>query len=269
MSDGHKMIRFIDSEYRELFQIPDGAKVNIIYPPGDGRGTATRACKYLDDSHFMTLGPGSETYHIRQWAEIMERIGARCEPEVQLRDAEVVPFAPGEEKYCAYNREEGNTCAGHIAGDFGRQGDRFQSGWYNHRTKSEADWGGVTPEFQSGLHSAIYALRQGLLKDHGAMLTFCQSHPEAKLPDRGGLEHYGFKLDAGDRQYFLLCCAEQYSRDSRFVIYAYDPPSPVIEQAQPAMEKPSVLKQIRDVQNAPKPPRVEKAPGKHKGDMDL
>ena len=193
----------------------------------------------------------------------MARIGARYEPEIQLRRAEVVSFAPGEEKYCTYNREEGNTCVGHISGSFGQSGDRFFSSWYNHKTKNEADWNGVTPDFQEELHSAMYALRQGLLKDHGAMLDFCQSHPEAKLPDRNDREHYGFKLDTDARQYFILCIAEQYSRDARFIVYAYDD-APAREH-----EKPSVLKQIRDAQKAPKAPRKAKAPRKQKDGEEL
>ncbi len=36
MSDTIKMIQFIDSEYRELFKIPDGANIKITYPPGAG-----------------------------------------------------------------------------------------------------------------------------------------------------------------------------------------------------------------------------------------
>ena len=139
MDSNNKTIRFIDSEYRELFCIPDGCSIKVTYPPGDGRAPITRACKFLDEVHFQTLGSGGDSYHINQFAEIMERIGATYEPLVQLRDAEVVPFAPGEEKYCTYNREDGNTCVGHLAGEFGQQGDRFFSSWYNHRTKSEAD----------------------------------------------------------------------------------------------------------------------------------
>jgi hypothetical protein len=172
--------------------------------------------------------------NICEFAERMERIGARYEPEEQLRGAEVVPFSPGEEKCCTYNREEGNTCVGHISGDFGNQGDRFRSNWHNHTTKSEGDWANSTPEFRAELYSAVYALRQGLLKDHDSMLAHCQSHPEAKLPGRDGLEHYGFKLETESRQYFVLCVAEKTSHDSRFVIYAYAD-KPAREREQPGL----------------------------------
>jgi hypothetical protein len=256
-----QFIRFIDSGYKQLFKIPDGANIKIIYPPGDGRENRVRACHYIDDHHFLL---GSETLHICQFAEMMERIGARYEPEAQLRGAETVPYAPGEEKYCTFNREEGNTCVGHISGDFGQQGDRFHSSWRNHMTQGEKDWTNTTPEFQAELQCAVYALRQGLLKDHESMREFCQSHPEAKLPDSGGLEHYGFKLETESRQYFVRCVAEKTSYDSRFIIYAYDKTAPVLEQ-----EKPSVLKQIRDAQKAPKAPRKAKAPDKKRGGAEL
>jgi hypothetical protein len=169
VSESNKTIRFVDSEYREVFKFPDGANINIIYPPGDDRGTLTNKCEFLDEYHTKI---GSSVYHICEFAERMEKIGAQYEPEVQLRDAEVVPFAPGEEKFCTYNREEGNACVGHVSGDFGRQGDRFHSNWYNHKTRSEQDWVDVSPEFQTDLHSAVYALRQSLLKDHATMLEY-------------------------------------------------------------------------------------------------
>lgn len=133
MSD--KTIRFIDSAYRELFKIPDGGTINIIYPPGDDRGTVTRKCEYLDEMH---LKVGSSTFHSCEFAERMEAIGARYEPEAQLRGAEIVPFAAGEEKYCTYNHEEGNTCVGHIAGDFGNNGDRFSSSWSDRENGRKA-----------------------------------------------------------------------------------------------------------------------------------
>ena len=257
--DANSTIQFIDSDYRELFRIPDGGSIKITYPPGDGRGTITRACKAHGSHHFQTLGSGGDTYHICQFAEIMERLGAKYELEAQLRGAEILPFAPGEEKFCTFNREEGNACVGHLAGDFGQQGDRYRGSWSDRKN------GRDTPEFHADLHQAVYALRQGVLKDHESMRAFCQSRPEAKLPDSGGHEHYGFKLETESRQYFIRCCAEETSYESRFIIYAYaDKPAPVLEQ-----EKPSVLKQIRDAEKAPKPPRKPKAAGKKKDGAEL
>ena len=230
MSDENKTIQFIDSGYRELFRIPDGGSITITYPLDDGREPVTRACKYRDDSHFETLGRGGDMYHICQFAEIMERIGARYEPEVQLRDAEVVPFSPGEEKLYTYNREEGNTCIGHIAGDFGNDGERFHSSWQGRENDRN------TSEFQAELHPAVYALRQSVLKDYDSMLAHCESHPEAKLDSGDNYKRYGFKLETDTRQYFVNCFFGEYMRDARFIAYAYDKAAPVLEQAQPAAE---------------------------------
>jgi|GEM_PF-1418902 len=229
--DTNKTIQFIDSDYRELFRIPDGGSVKITFPPGDIRGFAVRECKYLDDTHFEIKGNGSDIYHQCQFAELMEKMGAKYEPAVQLRNIELRAIEPGEEKYCTYNREEGNTCVGHIAGDFGHDGDRFHYSW------SDRDNGRNTPEFQTELHSAVYALRYkfDFLKSHSSMRAFCDASPEAKLPGRNDLEHYGFKLDTANYQYFILCVAERQSRDSRVIIYAYDKIAPALEQEQPAI----------------------------------
>ena len=135
--------------------------------------------------------------------------------------------------------------------------------WYNHKTESDEDWSGVTPEFQAELHSAIYALRQGFLKDQSAMLDFCHSHPEAKLPDKDNLDCYGFKLETDTRQYFILCIEGYLNHVPHFIVYAYDG-APTREH-----EKPSVLKQIRDAQKAPKAPRKAKTPRKQKEGEEL
>jgi len=249
-----KTIQFIDSDYRELFRIPDGGSINIVYPPGDGRGIITRKCEFMDECHTRI---GGDDYHIHEFAARMERLGARYDPEVQLRGAELAPFVAGEEKFLTYNREDGNTCVGHISGNFGNGGDRFHSNWQSREN------GRNTPEFQTELHSAVYFLRKNILKDHGTMAAYCKLHPEAKLPDRNDLEHYGFKLDTGSRQFFILCIAEAAARDSQFIAYAYDKAAPVREQRR---DKQSILKQLRE---APKQPHKPKPPGKQKRDAEL
>ena len=220
MSD--KTIRFIDSDYRELFQIPDGASITITYPPGDGRGTLTRPCQYIDEAHVRV---GNSDYHVCEFAERMEALGAKYQPADQLRDMELTSFTPGEERFFTYNREEGNTCVGHLAGDFNYQGDRFHAHWQGRKNDRN------TSEFQAELHSAVYALRYqyDFLRSHNSMMALCEACPEAKLPGRSDLEHYGFKLDTGHRQYFILCMAEASPHDSRFIIYAYDKAAPLRE----------------------------------------
>ena len=264
MDEKNKTIQFIDSEYRELFRIPDGGSIKVIFPPDDIRRFVVRECKYIDPYHFEIKGNGSDIYHICQFAEWMEKIGAKYEPLIQLQNVEIVPFVPGEEKFCTRNSEEGNTNIGHIAGNFTSSGDRFHSTW------TDRDNGRNTSEFQAELHSAVYALRQSILKDYDSMTAFCQNHPEAKLPDRNDLEHYGFKLETETRQYFVLCVAENTSYDSRFVIYPYDKSASVLEQKRFA-EKPSVINEIKATQKAQKEQPQTSTPefGKKKTNPEL
>lgn len=69
-----KSIRFITPEYKEIFRIPDGGQILVNY--ADGKREAF-TCKYLDDYHLLV---GYRTFHICEFAETMQRIGAHIEP---------------------------------------------------------------------------------------------------------------------------------------------------------------------------------------------
>ena len=272
------LIQFIDSDYRELFKIPDGDKIRITYPPGDGREPVEWACKFHGEHHFHL--EKNEILHICQFAEMMERIGARYEPVNQLQKIVIVPFSAGvgEDKFYSHNCEEGNTCAGFLHGDFGSNsdGDRFHANW---RALENGLYNG---EIQSELQSVIFALRQDLLKDRSSMIACCQNNPEAKMSDGKSFGNedyatYGFKLETESRQYFVNCFVQ--GRDSRFSVFAYaDKPSPVLEQGQKPqaqtkehtasdspVDKPSVLKEIQESRSAPKtPPKPKRNASKKK-----
>lgn len=68
-------IRFINSSYDEIFRIPDGEKIKIIY--SDGREPVEKKCKNIDSYHLYV---GNNVYHICEFAEMLEKIGAKCEP---------------------------------------------------------------------------------------------------------------------------------------------------------------------------------------------
>jgi hypothetical protein len=72
-----KEIRFITSEYKELFRIPDGGSIVVTRPDGE---EYIAECKYLDETHFSANG---NCYHICQFAEIQERNGATVKPETE------------------------------------------------------------------------------------------------------------------------------------------------------------------------------------------
>ena len=81
-ADETRMIRFIDPNYRELFQIPDGAYVEVKYP----NSTVIVACRYMDEYH---LRFGSEVYHICELAERLERCQERVLRSRRLRKMSV------------------------------------------------------------------------------------------------------------------------------------------------------------------------------------
>ena len=79
-----KEIRFIDPHYNELFRIPHGGRIVVTRPMGEMyTGVQEQwvgTCKYLDDYHTEING---ECYHICQFAEIQERLGATVVPEIE------------------------------------------------------------------------------------------------------------------------------------------------------------------------------------------
>lgn len=73
-----KLIRFIDSNYTNLFFLPDGANIRLTYTNGERR---ILPCKHMDEYH---LKAGNEVFHICQFAELMERNGTQCQPDMPL-----------------------------------------------------------------------------------------------------------------------------------------------------------------------------------------
>ncbi len=74
-----KEIRFITSEYKELFKVPDGGQVLLCFP--DGKKEA-RTCKYIDDYHLLL---GRNAYHICELAERFRANGITVEPFPEKR----------------------------------------------------------------------------------------------------------------------------------------------------------------------------------------
>lgn len=70
-----KTIRFIDTNYRTLFTIPDGGNLRMIFP--DGKSKVSR-CRYVDEYHTEVAG---RVYRICEFAGHMERGGIACAPE--------------------------------------------------------------------------------------------------------------------------------------------------------------------------------------------
>lgn len=69
-----KGIRFIDSQYKELFRITDGDRIRIQL---QGGGHVDKSCRYVDDYHVEV---GNDLYHICEFAEHLEQIGSKVIP---------------------------------------------------------------------------------------------------------------------------------------------------------------------------------------------
>ncbi len=73
IKNAEKGIRFINSNYKTLFNIPDGDTIQITLDNGE---SYTRICRYVDEYHFQTVHGIEEKYvnqfHICQFAELME-----------------------------------------------------------------------------------------------------------------------------------------------------------------------------------------------------
>lgn len=74
LQNAQKGIRFIDPHYKELFRVPDGAKIRIRHKDGS---SSERVCRYIDDYHAEI---GNSLYHICEFAERMECLGNAVEP---------------------------------------------------------------------------------------------------------------------------------------------------------------------------------------------
>lgn len=73
MAEAARGIRFIDSHYKDKFRIPDGGTVRINFP----EYSMECKCRYIDEYH-LEVGPN--TFHICEYAELLENRKATVEP---------------------------------------------------------------------------------------------------------------------------------------------------------------------------------------------
>ena len=77
MKEAERGIRFIDSQYNNLFRLEDGGKIRITWRDGEQE---TKTCRYIDSTH-LEVGSGPlNIYHICEFAERIEGGGAKVEP---------------------------------------------------------------------------------------------------------------------------------------------------------------------------------------------
>ena len=115
LQQAEKGIRFIDSNYRELFRIPDGDRIRITYANGK---KDDRICRYIDGQH-VEIGSGwNGLLHICQFAEMLEQISSTVIPlrsslpeqcySVLPGTGELVVIKKGESGYCRTDIDMGS-----------------------------------------------------------------------------------------------------------------------------------------------------------------
>ena len=94
----NKDIRFINSQYQDLFRIKDGSCIQVDYPDE----TVVRPCTFIDEYHTMV---GNNVFHICEFAERMEHIGANYQAEPEIMGDEVA-WQVGRDKFLALQASE-------------------------------------------------------------------------------------------------------------------------------------------------------------------
>jgi len=104
-----KQIRFITSQYKELFRIPDGDKIRIITSDSE---RLDRVCRYVDEYHVEV---GRNLFHICEFAELMEANGNTVIPyrnslpercyAILPSTGELIIITKGEQGYTSVNNK--------------------------------------------------------------------------------------------------------------------------------------------------------------------
>lgn len=93
-----KSIRFITGDDTELFRVEDGGTILVTFPDRQ----SIEKCGYVDDRHVKI---GNSVYHIRQYAQMLECGGGRCEPEPETALSRAA-WQIGRGKYLKLERTE-------------------------------------------------------------------------------------------------------------------------------------------------------------------
>lgn len=208
-------IRFIDSNYRDLFHIPDGGRIKITLSDGE---ELIRQCKYIDAYHFSTAKVGhdyyGDIYHICQFAEIWEMNGSTYEPVIE-NEYRLENLSDEEINICT-DRNALRNSAATISGNYGRTKDRYFS-------RREADNALFTKEFHSELCEVMNYFRtksdMPILKSGADMINVCNSNIGFKADNGYTMAHY-YKISTENNTYFL-CCMPEFV-ECPFFIYGYE-----------------------------------------------
>lgn len=190
-----KEIRFIDSNYNELFRIPNGGSITINYPDGHREN---RTCEYIDDYHTKI---GSSIFHICQFAEIMDQNNQTYTPgEMEKYTLENITQEEFEFMFAPQQKDTERGCIGYLRADFDT-GKSFYSTWNDESQNLKTD------EFKQEFDEVINYFRQTsatpLLKSRSDMYNMCYTLKPTAY--KGDPEIKGFKVITDKHTYYLKC----------------------------------------------------------------
>lgn len=211
-----KEIRFIDSKYNELFRIKDGESITVTL--SDGAKT-DRKCTYIDAYHTRI---GFNTFHICEFAELMERGGSTYRPKDTPSYAlERIEQSEFEYMFQRMQKSPNRGCVCYIRGYFDNSIDeRFQSvamienrdnykKYYTADFKRECD--NIVNYFRFQSDTAIL---ESLRKMQSVAYDI---QPEKFVEDK---DVCGYRITTEKNVYYFRCDARpgQYN----LYLYAYD-----------------------------------------------
>lgn len=104
MKQAEKGIRFITSDGKEKFRVPDGEHIRIITGGGD---TRDRTARYIDESHVGLFHEwGSNVYHIRELAERLAQTGGTVIPMRSTLPDQCYCVLPGSDEIIIIKKGE-------------------------------------------------------------------------------------------------------------------------------------------------------------------
>ncbi len=213
----NKEIRFIDSNYNELFRIPDGGKICITSQDGT---EVIRECKYIDDYHFQT--DTLTVFHICQFAEIQEKHGGRYRPyDAPSYMLEKINQSEFEFMYRLEDENQNRGCICYVRGYFDNSVDeRLQTESMLENKDNYKQY--KTSDFSRECDNIINYLRfqsdTPVLKSRIKMHNIAyDANAERFAKDT---EISGYRITTKENTYYLRCDARrgQYN----FYLYCYN-----------------------------------------------
>ena len=192
--NANREIRFVDTQYNEIFRIPDGGIIIITHANGE---KSTAKCEYLNETHF---GVDGRVFHNQSFAMLHERNGSTIEPEPVKYQLQ--PYEQSEAKLFFRmdgEEEERHGAIGYMRADFGRDGNGFYTTWFNNQRHLK------THHFKKEFDAVINALRDDGQKppfaSRESLTAFCAANPGMELTTRG----LGYMVQTQDYSYYFRC----------------------------------------------------------------